>query len=163
MKFQLSEILPGIPTWFIARQHRFTIDTRRTTRHPLAHRRPVPRPRAKSTSPSSAPSATKLPTPIISTSPYADSVPHNFFDILQEGLELTLRRYPWPQGHSPPYPVLTPPEPPTAHHEFDYANLTKRLERTPPKNTIECPNCLERYLRHPSFSSVFTTPPRMRL
>ena len=26
MKFQVSEILPGIPTWFIARQHRFTID-----------------------------------------------------------------------------------------------------------------------------------------
>ncbi len=26
MNFQVSEILPGIPTWFIARQHRFTID-----------------------------------------------------------------------------------------------------------------------------------------
>ncbi|MEO0885761.1 MAG: GTPase, partial [Cyanobacteria bacterium J06648_10] len=29
------------------------------------------------------------------------------------------------------------------HHEFDYANLTKRLERNPPKSTIECPDCLE--------------------
>jgi internalin A len=27
MKFRLNTILPGIPTWFIARSHRFTIHT----------------------------------------------------------------------------------------------------------------------------------------
>lgn len=68
-------------------------------------------------------------------------MPHSFFDLLKEGIELTLRRYPGLQitRYIPcPDPIHN-----DCIHEFDYANLVKRLERTPPKESIECPSCLE--------------------
>ena len=140
MKFQLSEILPGIPTWFIARQHRFTIDQGerrgihwrtgvlfqdRNQKH-LALIRTL---RDETTNADHLHLTVRGP------------IPHNFFDILRDGLELTLSRYPGLKITR----FLPCPDPATTdcHHEFDYANLTKRLERTPPKKTIECPNCLE--------------------
>ncbi|MBE9030054.1 GTPase, partial [filamentous cyanobacterium LEGE 11480] len=141
MKFQVSEILPGIPTWFIARQHRFTIDEQgdrrgihwrtgvlfqdRSGKH-LALVRTL---RDENTNADYLSLTVRGP------------VPHNFFDVLREGLELTLDRYP---GLKVTRLLPCPdPEQNDCLHEFDYANLTKRLERTPPKESIECPNCLE--------------------
>ncbi|MEL6492998.1 MAG: COR domain-containing protein [Cyanobacteria bacterium J06621_3] len=140
MKFQLSEILPGIPTWFIARQHRFTIEQGerrgihwrtgvlfqdRSQKH-LALIRTL---RDETTNADHLHLTVRGP------------IPHNFFDILRDGLELTLSRYPGLKITR----LLPCPDPTDidCHHEFDYANLSKRLERTPPKDIIECPNCLE--------------------
>lgn len=134
MKFQVSEILPGIPTWFIARQHRFI-------KHSFAWRTGalfsdheekhlgLVRVSRDATNADCLHLAVRGP------------VPHNFFDVLREGLELTLHRYPGLKITR----LLPCPDPTQINclHEFDYANLTMRLERTPPKESIECPNCLE--------------------
>ncbi|MEM9092491.1 MAG: COR domain-containing protein [Cyanobacteria bacterium P01_F01_bin.53] len=140
MKFQLSEILPGIPTWFIARQHRFTIEEgeRRGIHWRTGvlfqdregkHLGLVRTLRDENTNADYLHLTVRGP------------VPHNFFDILREGLELTLHRYPGLKITR----LLPCPDPINTDclHEFDYANLTRRLERTPPRETIECPNCLE--------------------
>jgi internalin A len=140
MKFQVSEILPGIPTWFIARQHRFTIDQgeRRGIHWRTGvlfrdregrHLGLVQTLRDEKTNADYLHLTVRGP------------VPHNFFDVLREGLELTLRRYPGLKVTR----LLPCPNPTQTDclHEFDYANLTRRLERTPPRETIECPNCLE--------------------
>ena len=138
MKFQVSEILPGIPTWFIARQHRFTIDQGerrgihwrtgvlfkdRENKH-LGLVRTL---RNDSTNANYLYLSVRGP------------VPHAFFDVLREGLELTLRRYP---GLKITRLLPCPdPEETDCTHEFDYANLTRRLELKKPKTLIECPNC----------------------
>jgi len=140
MKFQVSEILPGIPTWFIARQHRFTIEQgeRRGIHWRTGvlfrdregkHLGLVRTLRDESTNADYLHLTVRGP------------VPHNFFDVLREGLELTLRRYPGLKVTR----LLPCPDPTNSNclHEFDYANLTKRLERTLPRETIECPSCLE--------------------
>lgn len=139
MKFQVSEILPGIPTWFIARQHRFTIDEgeRRGIHWRTGvllrdregkHLGLVRILRDENTN------ADYLQLTV------RGSVPHNFFDVLREGLELTLRRYPGLKVTR----LLPCPDPEDINctHEFDYANLTRRLELKKPKTLIECPNCL---------------------
>ena len=139
MKFQVSEILPGIPTWFIARQHRFTIDQGerrgihwrtgvlfrdREGRH-LGLVRTL---RDDSTNADYLHLTVRGP------------VPYSFFDVLREGLELTLHRYPGLKITR----LLPCPDPDKIDciHEFDYANLTRRLELKKPKTIIECPNCL---------------------
>lgn len=135
MKFQLSEILPGIPTWFIARQHRFTTGNHWRTGVLLAD----------------GPEHKHLGLVKIGRDPATNvefleltvrgPMPHNFFDLLKEGIEVTLKRYP---GLKVTRFVPCPdPNQETCRHEFDYANLIKRLERKQPKNNIECPNCLE--------------------
>ncbi|MEO0760118.1 MAG: COR domain-containing protein, partial [Cyanobacteria bacterium J06648_16] len=140
MKLQLSEILPGIPTWFIARQHRFTIE--QGERRGIHWRTGVLfRDRSQKhlalvrTLRDEITNADHLHLTV------RGPIPHNFFDILRDGLELTLSRYPGLTVKR----FLPCPNPLNldCHHEFDYANLTKRLERNPPKSTIECPDCLE--------------------
>ncbi|KAM3093078.1 COR domain-containing protein [Phormidesmis sp. 146-12] len=140
MKFQLSEVLPGIPTWFIARQHRFTID--QSERRGIHWRTGV---LFRDTEQKHL-ALTKIGRDDRTNAEYLQltvrgAMPHSFFDLLKEGIELTLRRYPGLQ-----ITRLIPCPDPThvsCTHEFDYANLVKRLERTPPKEAIECPSCLE--------------------
>jgi internalin A len=140
MKFQLSEVLPGLPTWFIARQHRFTIDQgERRGIHwrtgvlfqDLEHKHLA----LTRTSRDDRTNSEYLQLTVRGT------MPHSFFDLLKEGIELTLRRYPGLQITR----LIPCPDPnrEACLHEFDYANLVKRLERTPPKESIECPSCLE--------------------
>ncbi len=139
MKFQVSEILPGILTWFIARQHRFTIDQgERRGIHwrtgvlfqdrDAKHLGLVRTLRDESTNADYLHLTVRGP------------VPHNFFDLLREGLELTLRRYPGLKVTR----LLPCPDPENTDciHEFDYANLIRRLELEKPKTRIECPHCL---------------------
>ena len=140
MKFQLSEVLPGIPTWFIARQHRFTIE--QGERRGIHWRTGVLFQDREQTHLALA----KIGRDDRTSVEYLQltvrgAMPHSFFDLLKEGIELTLRRYPGLQITR----KLPCPDP--SHigclHEFDYANLVKRLERTPPKETIECETCSE--------------------
>ena len=140
MKFQLSEILPGIPTWFIARQHRFTIE--QGERRGIHWRTGV----LFQDREQKHLALTKIGRDDRTNVEYLQltvrgAMPHSFFDLLKEGIELTLRRYPGLQ-----ITRLIPCPDPTHEgctHEFDYANLVKRLERTPPKEAIECEKCEE--------------------
>ena len=136
MKFQLSEILAGIPTWFIARQHRFTQNLHWRTGVLFGDNR-------------TNPSHLGLLRVSRDTRTNADHVtltvrgpmPYSFFGVLRHGFELTLKRYPGLQITR----LIPCPDPlhEDCRHEFDYANLTKRLERTPPKESIDCEQCLE--------------------
>ncbi len=140
MKFQLSEMLPGIPTWFIARQHRFTIE--QGERRGIHWRTGVLFQDREQKHLALA----KIGRDDRTNAEYLQltvrgAMPHSFFDLLKEGIELTLRRYPGLQITR----LIPCPDP--SHidctHEFDYANLVKRLERTPPKESIECEKCEE--------------------
>jgi GTPase SAR1 family protein len=140
MKFQLSEVLPGIPTWFIARQHRFTIEV--GERRGIHWRTGVLFQDREQTHLALA----KIGRDDRTNAEYLQltvrgSMPHSFFDLLKEGIELTLRRYPGLQITR----LIPCPDPNHENclHEFDYANLVKRLERKQPKESIECPSCLE--------------------
>lgn len=136
MKFQLSEILAGIPTWFIARQHRFTQNLHWRTGVLFGDKRENP-------------VHLGLLRVTRDTRTNADHVtltvcgpmPHSFFDILREGFELTLSRYPGLEITR--LIPCTDPRHEDCKHEFNYANLTRRLERNPPVETISCEQCLE--------------------
>ncbi|MBI3914424.1 MAG: leucine-rich repeat domain-containing protein, partial [Chloroflexi bacterium] len=127
LKFRLNTIPAGIPTWFIARAHRFTTHTHwrngavfaESDRKHLALALALPHDRYLQ---------------LTVRGPY----PHNFFALLKDGIELILARFPGLQvtrlipcpGHNG--------KPCT--HEFDYELLLKRLHIKP---MIECPVTLE--------------------
>jgi hypothetical protein len=129
MRFRLSTVPAGIPTWFIARSHRFTTnthwrhgalfaDSREEGQH-LALARAFPHERYLEL-------AVRGP------------VPQNFFALLKDGIEVTLARFPGLEikrmipcpGHDGQLCV----------HEFDYEDLLKRVKKKP---MIECPKSLE--------------------
>ncbi len=118
IKYRLNTIPPGIPTWFIARSHRFTthrhwrngalFQHERERRH-LALVQAFPHERYLQLS-------------------VRGAYPHNFFALLKDGLELTLDRYPGLRierkipcpGHNR---QLCP-------HEFDYEQLLKGYRKS---------------------------------
>ncbi len=126
LKFALNTIPAGIPTWFIARSHRFTTRTHwrsgalftddKEKRH-LAlvyvdeHLRCIH---------------------LIVRGP----VPHNFFTKLKDGLELTLERFPGLKikrsmpcpGHGD-VPCI---------FEFSYESLIRAIEKEPPVDNMQC-------------------------
>jgi Leucine-rich repeat (LRR) protein len=123
MIYQLNTTPPGIPTWFIARSHRFTTDTHWRSGALLAH--PDGRHRA-----------------LIRVDRHRNEVelavrgpsPATFFAVLNEGLNFTLDRYP---GLS--IKRMVPCNCATGCTElYEYEDLQRRLERTPPRTEIEC-------------------------
>ncbi len=129
MRFRLSTIPAGIPTWFIVRSHRFTTgnhwrngalfeDNREDGKH-LALARAFPHERYLELS-------------------VRGPAPQNFFALLKDGIEVTLARFPGLEikrmipcpGHGGQ----------PCSHEFDYADLLKRVKKKP---TIECPKSIE--------------------
>ncbi|MCP4700859.1 MAG: GTPase [Gammaproteobacteria bacterium] len=129
LRFDLGSLQPGIPTWFIARQHRFTLrthwrygalfgDQRDNPQH-LALVRAYPHERAVELS---------------VRGPY----PQNFFALLKDGLEYTLERFP---GLDIERRVPCPGHGGDAcTHYFAYEQLIKRLGK---KDVIECPEAIE--------------------
>ncbi|MEH2052127.1 COR domain-containing protein [Nostoc sp.] len=130
MKFQLNTIPAGIPTWFIARQHRFT-----TSKHwrngvlfadyeqkHLALVQAFPRDRYLQLT-------------------VRGAYPQNFFALLKDGIEVTLRRFPglWDTMQLK-IPCLGHNGKPCSH-EFDYKQVQQRSQRK--KLTIECPKATE--------------------
>ena len=84
MKFELNTIPAGIPTWFIARSHRFTTRTHWRSGAVFAHeheRKHVALVEASSRD-RSLNVAVRGPTP------------QNFFALLKDGIEVTLKRFP---------------------------------------------------------------------
>ncbi|NQT18045.1 MAG: GTPase, partial [Planctomycetes bacterium] len=131
MRFRLNTIPAGIPTWFIARTHRFTTHTHwrsgavfadgREEKHlalakALKHDRYVEL-------------CVRGPSP------------HNFFALLKDGMELTLSRFP---GLKIDRMIPCPGhDGGPCDHEFRYADLERAIERNPPKLEIECPVSFE--------------------
>lgn len=127
MRFRIDGTLPaGIPTWFIARSHRFT--TRTHFRQGALF----------------ADGLAETHLAVVRASPEARSVeltvrgpaPHAFFTLLRDGLELTLDRFrglpvtrliPCPGHAGMP-----------CEHEFNYQDLEKRLGKRN-RFDIECP------------------------
>ena len=129
MTYELNTLPPGIPTWFIARAHRFTTNTHwrygalfadNVARHHLGLIRAFPEER-------------RLELIV------RGSAPHYFFDVLRDGLELTLQRFPGLHikrkipcpGHDG-QPCLG---------EFNYNQLEKAMQKNVPE--IQCQEALE--------------------
>lgn len=127
MRFVLDKTMPaGVPTWFIARQHRFATNTHWRygalfADHEQRHWELIE----------------AYPHDRFLRLTVRGPAPQDFFALLRDGLELTLRRF---EGLEVTRLVPCPghDEKP-CDHEFDYEHLKKRIERTPPKNEIECP------------------------
>jgi len=122
----------GIPTWFIARSHRFTTNTH--WRYGALFQDKAGRHLALAEAP---PSERFVRLTVRGPNPY------NFFTVLRDGLELTLDRFPGLKLKRTipcPKPKRGEPEKPCPHH-FDLAHLEERMQLDPPRLEIECPEC----------------------
>lgn len=132
MKLALDTTMPaGVPTWFIARSHRFT--TRTHWRYGALF----------------ADGPERKHLGLIQAFPHdrylkltvRGSTPHNFFSLLLDGLEVTLRRFPGMKiDRKIPCPGHASE---CCMHEFDLLHVQKAIERKPPILEIQCPIALE--------------------
>jgi small GTP-binding protein len=138
MKFKLNTIPAGIPTWFIARQHRFTTRTHWRNGALFAY---SPKQKHLAYTPEQEHLA------LVQAFPHErylqltvrGSNPLNFFVLLRDGIEVTLARFPGLHierkipccGHNGQ----------PCRHEFNYEQLLKRYEKK--KLEIECPEAIE--------------------
>lgn len=131
MKFQLNTIPAGIPTWFIARQHRFTTNTHWRNGVLFAD----------------TPEQKHLAlVQVVKSDRYLQLTvrgpnPQNFFALLKDGIEVTLNRFPGLRiqrfipcaGHNGE----------DCSYLFNYANLEKAITRNPPIMDIQCQESFE--------------------
>jgi Leucine-rich repeat (LRR) protein len=131
MKFKLNTILPGIPTWFIARSHRFTTHTHWRMGAIFAYE------------------AEQKHLALVQAFPHDRYIrltvrgpsPQNFFALLKDGLEVTLARYP---GLKIERTVPCPGhEDRPCDYEFNYENLQKAIEREKPIEYVQCQTAFE--------------------
>ncbi|WP_190240910.1 COR domain-containing protein [Nostoc sp. 'Peltigera membranacea cyanobiont' 210A] len=127
MKFQLNTIPAGIPTWFIARQHRFTTGIHWRNGVLFAYEQEH----------LALVEAVKSDRYLQLT--VRGVYPQNFFALLKDGIELLLRRFPGLDIQRK-IPCLGHNGKPCSH-EFDYEQVRKRFQRN--KLTIECPKATE--------------------
>ena len=125
--YQLNTTPPGIPTWFIARSHRFSTGVHWRTGALLSH--PDGQHRA-----------------LIRTDIHRNTInltvrgkaPARLFAVLDDGLNFTLARYPGLNiKRMVPCPCGEGPER-SCTELYDFDDLERRLARTPPRHTIEC-------------------------
>ena len=126
MKFSLNSLPAGIPTWFIARSHRFTTHTHWRMGALFAD------------------SKEKRHWGLVEAYPHDRQIqlsvrgpaPHNFFALLRDGLELTLRRFPGLKiKRTVPCPGHNGRN---CSHEFDFGQLQKAIEREKPVMEVQC-------------------------
>jgi hypothetical protein len=129
--YHLNTLPAGIPSWFIAREHRFSIGLHWRNGVLLADgpaRRHVALVEAL---------REKHVVRLRVRGPH----PQNFFALLRDGLEVTLARYP---GLEVKCTVPCPGHDGTpCAHEFKEEQLVKLTERTPPRWSIQCPEAFE--------------------
>jgi hypothetical protein len=138
MKFKLNTIPAGIPTWFIARQHRFTTRTHWRNGALFAYS-PEQKHLAYTPEQEHLALVQAFPHDRYLQLTVRGTNPHNFFALLRDGIEVTLGRFPGLQiersipccGHNGQ----------PCRHEFNYEQLLKRYEKK--KLTIECPEAIE--------------------
>jgi len=133
MRFVLDATMPaGIPTWFIARSHRFSMRTH--WRHGALFGDDVK-------TPTHLGLVQAMPHDRYVTLTVRGPAPQNFFALLRDGLEVTFKRFP---GLG-----ITRKVPCCGHngeacsHEFDLKQLEKALALNPPRTKIECPEAFE--------------------
>ncbi|SMD10279.1 COR domain-containing protein [Kibdelosporangium aridum] len=119
--YRLNTMPPGIPTWFIARSHRFSISMHWRTGAVLKHGDHLALVRADA-------HRKTVELTVRGPSPAA------FFSILDDGLNRTLDRFPGLEIRRE-VPCRCDGE---CTELFNYDNLSKRLTKIPPKYTIEC-------------------------
>ena len=138
MKFKLNTIPAGIPTWFIARQHRFTTRTHWRNGALFAYS-PEQKHLAYTPEQEHLALVQAFPHERYLQLTVRGSNPLNFFVLLRDGIEVTLARFPGLQierkipccGHNGQ----------PCRHEFNYEQLLKRYEKK--KLEIECPEAIE--------------------
>lgn len=128
MKFQFASALPaGIPTWFIARSHRFTTHTHWRYGAVFADK------------------PDRRHYGLIEAHPHDRYIsltvrgaqPQNFFALLREGLELTIRRFPGMRvKRSVPCSCGIESEP--CSYEFDLEYLERAGAQNPPVVDVQC-------------------------
>jgi len=128
MRFYLDSLPAGIPTWFIARSHRFTTHTHWRQGALFAY------------------GPERLHLALVQAFPHDRYLqlavrgpsPHNFFALVRDGIELTLNRFP---GLHADCKIPCPGhDGQPCSHEFDHDQLVTRLEKRP---VIECPQAME--------------------
>jgi internalin A len=123
MIYELNTTPPGIPTWFIARSHRFTTNTHWRSGALLAHSDQRHRALIRADR-----HRNEVELAVRGPSPAA------FFAVLNDGLGFTLNRYP---GLS--IKRMVPCVCSAGCTElYEYEDLQRRMERTPPRREIEC-------------------------
>ncbi|MGH7866729.1 MAG: COR domain-containing protein, partial [Candidatus Dormibacteraceae bacterium] len=125
--YKLNTMPPGIPTWFIARSHRFSKKTHWRSGALLGHTdgRHLALVRANR-------HRNILELAVRGPSPAA------FFSVLDDGLNGTLERFPGlGVTRQVPCPCQESSDSPCIEL-FDYDDLRNRLARTPPRHEIEC-------------------------
>ncbi|MGQ4389689.1 COR domain-containing protein [Streptomyces sp. SAS_270] len=128
LRYRLHTVPPGIPTWFIAREHRFTAGLHWRSGALLRH------PDGEHTALVTVDRIAKT-AELRVRGPY----PQDFLAILKDGFEQTLRRYPGLEiNRTVPCPG-TLPDGAECTHEFPHDQLKARLARTPPREEVECP------------------------
>ncbi len=131
MKFEIGSTMPaGVPTWFIARSHRFT--TRTHWRYGALFSDPENRHMGL---------IQAFPHDRFISLSVRGPAPQNFFALLRDGLEYTLRRFP---GLRIERKIPCPGHDGEAcAHEFDLAHLERAVERKNPILEIQCPMSFE--------------------
>ncbi len=130
MKFRLEQLIPpGIPTWFIAREHRFSLNLHWRLGVLLANDPKNPKYLGLVRS---YPELRYLQLTVRGT------LPRDFFALLKDGLEFTLNRYPG-MSVQRKIPCPCPKQTCEPRYEFDFDLLEKRKREAPKKTTIECP------------------------
>ncbi len=129
MTFDLNTTIPaGIPTWFIARQHRFTTHTHWRYGALLAD------------------SSDRKHMALIQVSPRDRRLqltvrgphPQNFFALLRDGLELTLARFPGMLDRIERSIPCPGHDGKACSFQFDYRSLERAIEHDPPVLDIQC-------------------------
>ena len=131
LKYALSTIPAGIPTWFIARSHRFTTHTHWRNGAVFAD------------------SKEQKHLALVQARPHDKYIqlsvrgptPSNFLALMRDGIEVTLNRFSGLEIDRT-IPCLGHNSEP-CRHEFKYEDLQRRLERNPPRLEIECPVAIE--------------------
>ena len=127
VRYQLNTTPPGIPTWFIARSHRFTTNTHWRTGALLAHPDGLHKALVRA-------QARRNTVELTVRGP----APAAFFSVLDDGFNQTLLRYPGLEIRRLVPCPCGQVEGTECSELFDYDDLQKRLQRTPPRHEIEC-------------------------
>ena len=134
MTLDLGQKKPaGIPTWFIARSHRFTQGLHWLHGALFGDKRENPRHLALVLAP-----AGQEHVSITVRGPN----PHAFFVLLRDGLELTLARFPGLKDQIIRSVPCPDPEHLGCKSRFRFEDLERRLALEKPRKEIECPECL---------------------
>ena len=126
MKFKLNTLPAGIPTWFMARAHRFSTSTHWRNGALFAYEKHLALVQAN-------------PRDCLVQLTVRGPNPQNFFALLKDGIEVTLARFPGLKIERK-IPCLGHDDQPCIH-EFNYDQLLKRYEKQ--RLIVECPEGLE--------------------